>query len=42
MTYKRKAYEEKLDAQLRECSAETDLLNVKADRAIAEVKITDI
>ena len=36
---KRKAYEEKLDAQLKEWSAQIDLLKAKADKAKAEVKI---
>ncbi len=39
MTDKRKAYEEKIDAQLKEWSAEIALLNAKADKAKAEVKI---
>lgn len=39
MTDKRKAFEEKLDAQLREWSAEIALLKAKADKAKAEVKI---
>jgi len=39
MTDKRKAYEEKYDAQLREWSAEIVLLNAKADKAKAEAKI---
>ena len=39
MTDKRKAYEEKFDAQLKEWSAEIALLNAKADKAKAEVKI---
>jgi predicted ATP-binding protein involved in virulence len=36
---KRKAYEEKFDAQLKEWSAEIALLNAKADKAKAEMKI---
>jgi len=39
MTDKRKAYEDKYDAQLREWSAEIILLNAKADKAKAEAKI---
>jgi hypothetical protein len=39
MTDKRKAYEEKFDAQLKGWSAEIALLNAKADKAKAEVKI---
>jgi hypothetical protein len=39
MTDKRKAYEEKFDAQLKEWSAQIALLNAKADKARAEVKI---
>jgi multidrug resistance efflux pump len=39
MKDKRKAYEEKLDAQLDEWSAQIDLLKAKADKAKAEVKI---
>jgi hypothetical protein len=39
MTNKRKAYEEKFDAQLKEWSAEIALLNAKADKAKAEAKI---
>jgi len=39
MTEKRKAYEEKLDAQLKEWSAEIALLKAKAEKARAEVKI---
>ena len=39
MTDKRKAYEEKVDAQLKEWSAEIALLKAKADKAKAEVKI---
>lgn len=39
MTDKRKAYEEKFDAQLKEWSAQIALLNAKADKAKAEVKI---
>ena len=37
MTDKRKAYEEKLDAQLKEWSAQIDLLKAKADNAKARV-----
>ena len=36
---KRKRYEEKLDAQLEEWSAQMALLKAKADSAMAEVKI---
>ena len=36
---KRKAYEEKFDAQLNEWSAEIALLKAKADKATAEAKI---
>ena len=39
MTDKRKAYEEKFEAQLKEWSAEIALLNAKADKAAAEAKI---
>jgi hypothetical protein len=39
MMDKRKAYEEKYDAQLKEWSAEIALLNAKADKAKAEAKI---
>lgn len=39
MKDKRKAYEEKFDAQLKEWSAEIALLNAKADKAKAEAKI---
>jgi hypothetical protein len=39
MTNKRKAYEEKYDAQLKEWSAKIALLNAKADKATAEAKI---
>ena len=39
MTDKRKIYEEKLDAQLKEWSAQIALLKTKADNAKAEVKI---
>jgi hypothetical protein len=38
MKDKRKAYEEKIDAQLKEWSAEIALLNAKADKARAEAK----
>ncbi len=36
---KRKAYEEKLDAQLKEWSAQIALFKARADKAKAEVKI---
>ena len=39
MKDKRKAYEEKLDAQLKEWSAQIALLKAKADKARADVKI---
>jgi hypothetical protein len=39
MKEKRKAYEEKLDAQLKEWSAQIALLKAKADNAKADVKI---
>ena len=39
MTDKRKAYEEKIDAQLEEWSAQIALLKARADKAKAEVKI---
>ena len=39
MNNKRKAYEEKLDAQLKEWNAQIDLLKAKADKAKAEAKI---
>lgn len=39
MTGKRKEYEEKFDAQLKEWSAQITLLNVKADKASAEMKL---
>jgi hypothetical protein len=39
MKDKRKAYEEKLDAQLKEWSAQISLLKAKADNAKADVKI---
>ena len=39
MTDKRKAFQEKFDAQLKEWSAEIALLKAKADKAKAEVKI---
>ena len=39
MKDKRKAYEEKLEAQLEEWNAQTDLLKAKADKAKAEAKI---
>jgi hypothetical protein len=38
VTDKRKAYEEKFEAQLKEWSAQIALLNAKADKAKAEVK----
>jgi len=39
MKDKRKAYEEKLDAQLEEWSAQIALLRTRADKAKAEMKI---
>ena len=39
MMDKRKAYEEKLDAQLEEWSAQIALLKARADKAKAEAKI---
>jgi hypothetical protein len=39
MLDKRKAYEDKFDAQLKEWSAEIALLNARADKAKAETKI---
>jgi multidrug resistance efflux pump len=39
MNDKRKAYEEKLDAQLKEWSAQISLLKAKADNAKADAKI---
>ena len=39
MKDKRKAYEEKFDAQLKEWSAQIALLKAKADKARADVKI---
>ena len=39
MKNKRKAYEEKLDAQLKEWSAQIALLKAKADNAKADAKI---
>lgn len=39
MKEKRKAYEEKLDAQVKEWNAQIELLKAKADKARAEVKI---
>ena len=39
MTDKKKAFEEKFEAQLKEWSAEIALLKAKADKAKAEVKI---
>ncbi|MFZ1614410.1 MAG: hypothetical protein WAT51_09585 [Holophaga sp.] len=39
MSNKRLAYEEKMDAQLKEWSAEIALLSAKADKAKAEAKI---
>jgi len=39
MNEKRKAYEEKLDAQLKEWSAQLALLKAKAENARADVKI---
>jgi len=39
VTDKRKAYEEKFDAQLQEWNAQIDLLNAKAAKVKAEAKI---
>jgi hypothetical protein len=39
MKDKRKAYEEKLEAQLKEWSAQLALLKARADKATAEAKI---
>ncbi len=39
MTDKRKAYEEKLDAQLKEWNAEIALLKAKAENAKADLKV---
>jgi len=39
MGTKRKAYEEKFEAQLKEWSAQIDLLKAKADKAKANAKI---
>ena len=39
MTDKRKAYEEKLDAQLQEWNAQIALFKARADKAKAEAKI---
>jgi multidrug resistance efflux pump len=39
MTDKRKAFEEKLDAQLKEWNAQIALLKAKADTAKAETKV---
>ncbi len=39
MTEKRKAYEDKLDAQLKEWNAQIALLNAKAENAKADAKI---
>jgi len=39
MRDKRKAYEQKLDAQLDEWNAQIDLLKARADKAEAEAKI---
>lgn len=39
VTDKRKAYEEKCDAQLQEWNAQIDLLKARADKAKAEAKI---
>lgn len=39
MTDKRKAYEERFDAQLKEWSTEIALLKAKSDKAKAEAKI---
>ena len=39
MTDKRKAYEEKLDAQMEEWKAQISLIKARADKAKAEAKI---
>lgn len=39
MTEKRKAYEEKLEAQMKEWNAQIALLKAKADKAKAQTKI---
>ena len=39
MTDKRRAYEEKLEAQMKEWNAQIDLLKAKADTAKAEAKV---
>jgi len=39
MDNRRKAYEEKIDAQIKEWNAQIDLLKAKADKAKAEAKI---
>ena len=39
MKDKRKAYEEKIDAQLKEWNTKIALLNAKADKAKAEAKV---
>ena len=39
MSYKRKAYEEKLDAQLKEWNAQIALLKAKAENTKADAKI---
>jgi hypothetical protein len=39
MDNRRKAYEEKIEAQLKEWNAQIDLFKAKADRAKAEAKI---
>ena len=39
MTDKRRAFEEKLEAQMKEWNAHIDLLKAKADTAKAEVKV---
>lgn len=39
MSNKRQAYEDKIEAQLKEWSAELDLLSAKADKTKAEAKI---
>jgi hypothetical protein len=39
MQGKRRAYEEKLDAQVKEWNAQIELLRAKADKTKAEVKI---
>jgi multidrug resistance efflux pump len=39
MDNRRKVYEEKIDAQIKEWNAQIDLLKAKADKAKAEAKI---